>query len=124
MAQPKTVLITGVGGYWGTRLATRLATVADLHVIGLDKAPPPKGIKGLDFVQTDVRNPLLADFLHEEKVDAVCHLAFAESDRRSESAFDLNARSLYFLNHGVASLFQREAAKALGHASGGLAFLG
>ena len=90
MAQPKTVLITGVGGYWGTRLAARLATVPDLHVIGLDKAPPPKGIKGLDFVQTDVRNPLLADFLHEEKVDAVCHLAFVESDRSSESAFDLN----------------------------------
>jgi UDP-glucose 4-epimerase len=90
MAQPKTVLITGVGGYWGTRLAARLATIPDLHVIGLDKTPPRMGIKGLDFVQTDVRNPLLADFLSEEKVDAVCHLAFMESDRRSESAFDLN----------------------------------
>ena len=90
MAQPKTVLITGVGGYWGMRLAARLASVADLHVIGLDTTPPRKGIKGLDFVQTDVRNPLLADFLREERVDAVCHLAFIESDHRSESTFDLN----------------------------------
>ena len=90
MVQPKTVLITGVGGYWGARLAARLASVPDLHVIGLDTAAPRVGIKGLDFVQTDVRNPLLADFLREEKVEAVCHLAFAESNRHSEANFDLN----------------------------------
>ena len=90
MVQPKTVLITGAGGYWGMRLAARLASVPDLHVIGLDTTAPREGVKGLDFVQTDVRNPLLADFLREEKVDAVCHLAFVESDRRSEAAFDLN----------------------------------
>jgi UDP-glucose 4-epimerase len=90
MVQPKTVLITGVGGYWGVRLAARLAAVPDLHVIGLDNTPPSTGVKGLDFVQTDVRNPLLVDFLREEKVEAVCHLAFAESTRRSEANFDLN----------------------------------
>ena len=84
MVQPKTVLITGAGGYWGTRLAARLASVPDLHVIGLDTTAPREGVKGLDFVQTDVRNPLLADFLREEKVQAVCHLAFVESNRRSE----------------------------------------
>jgi UDP-glucose 4-epimerase len=90
MVQPKTVLITGVGGYWGARLAARVASVPELHVIGLDKTPPKAGIRGLDFIQTDVRNPLLADFLREEKVDAVCHLAFVESNRRSEANFDLN----------------------------------
>jgi len=90
MAQPRTVLITGVGGYWGARLAARLAAVPDLHVIGLDTTPLKTGIRGLDFVQTDVRNPLLADFMREEKVDAVCHLAFVESNRRSEANFDLN----------------------------------
>jgi UDP-glucose 4-epimerase len=90
MAQPKTVLITGAGGYWGMRLAARLASVPNLHVIGLDTTSPREGIKGLDFVQTDVRNPLLADFLREEKVDAVYHLAFVESDHRTETNFDLN----------------------------------
>jgi len=90
MVQPKTVLITGVGGHWGARLAARLAAVPDLHVIGLDNTPPSAGVKGLDFIQTDVRNPLLADFLREEEVEAVCHLAFAESTRRSEANFDLN----------------------------------
>ena len=90
MVQPKTVLITGVGGYWGARLAARLASVPDLHVIGLDTPRPARGSRDLDFVQTDVRNPLLADFLREEKVEAVCHLAFAESTRRSEANFDLN----------------------------------
>lgn len=90
MAQPKTVLVTGASGYWGSHVAARLATLPDLHVIGIDNAPPKEAIQGLDFVQADVRNPLLASLLREEGVDAVCHLAFLESDRRSEAAFDLN----------------------------------
>ncbi len=90
MAQPKTVLVTGVSGYWGSHVAARLATLPDMRVIGMDNAPPKEAIQGLDFIQADVRNPLLASLLREEAVDAVCHLAFLESDHRSEAAFDLN----------------------------------
>ena len=90
MAQPKTVLVTGAGGYWGGHVAARLATLPDMHVIGVDTTAPKEAVKGLDFIQADVRNPLLAELLREERVDAVCHLAFVESDRRSEAAFDLN----------------------------------
>lgn len=90
MAQPKTVLVTGASGYWGSHVAARLATLPDLHVIGVDAAPPKEAVGGLDFIQADVRNPLLASLLREEAVDTVCHLAFLEGDRRSEAAFDLN----------------------------------
>jgi UDP-glucose 4-epimerase len=90
MAQPKTVLVTGASGYWGWHVAARLATLPDVHVIGVDSVPPKEAIQGLDFIQADVRNPLLASLLREEAVDAVCHLAFLESDHRSEAAFDLN----------------------------------
>jgi UDP-glucose 4-epimerase len=59
-------------------------------VIGLDAKPPKETIKGLDFVQADIRNPLLVDLLRAEKVNTLCHLAFVESDRPNESAFEFN----------------------------------
>ncbi len=90
MIDEQTVLITGVSNYWGCHAATRLLTLPGVHVIGVDTAPPDQSLKGLDFIQADIRNPLLTDLLGEEHVDAVLHLAFVESERRSEAAFDLN----------------------------------
>jgi UDP-glucose 4-epimerase len=90
MSEKTTVLVTGVAGYWGTRLATRLAVEPGYRVIGLDAQQPAASIPGLDFVQADVRNPLLTDLLRAERVGAVCHLAFRDSRRPSETAFDLN----------------------------------
>ncbi len=90
MPDQKTVLITGVSNYWGARLAARLLAQTDLHVIGLDADAPRDHIPGLDFIQADVRNTLIVDLLRAEQVDTLCHLAFVESYRRSEAAFDLN----------------------------------
>jgi len=90
MSEQITVLVTGVAGYWGARVAARLGREAGFHVLGLDREPPPKEIKGLDFVQADVRNPLLVELLETEQVDTVCHLAFVETDQPSEPTFDLN----------------------------------
>jgi UDP-glucose 4-epimerase len=84
------VLVTGVAGYWGARVASRLATHGNTHVIGLDAEQPVGERDGLDFVLADVRNPLLVELLQAERVDTICHLAFRHSSRRSESAFDTN----------------------------------
>ena len=90
MSERATILVTGVAGYWGTRVATRLGKEAGLHVLGLDREPPAKEIEGLDFIQADVRNPLLVELLETEQVDTVCHLAFVETEQPNELAFDLN----------------------------------
>jgi len=90
MAQTETFLITGVSGFWGSRLAARLVNKTDCHIIGLDVSHPVKEIPGLDFVQADIRNPLLVDLLKEEKVDTVCHLTFRDTTQPRQSAFDLN----------------------------------
>lgn len=90
MSDASVVLVTGVAGYWGARVAARLLEDPDLHVIGLDVEPPENDLDGLDYVQADIRNPLLAQLLREEGVDTVFHLAFAEGVRRSEAAFDYN----------------------------------
>ncbi|MFC2036717.1 NAD-dependent epimerase/dehydratase family protein [Chloroflexota bacterium] len=90
MTQDRVVLVTGVAGYWGSRVAARLATLAGHHVIGLDVERPDMEIQGLHFVRADIHNPLLVDLLKAEGIDTVCHLAFVETARRSEAAFEAN----------------------------------
>ena len=90
MTDPQTVLVTGVGGFWGARLAAQLAAETDLRVLGIDATPPANPIRGLDFIQADVRNSLLVELLRDESVTTVCHLSFIEAERHSEANFDLN----------------------------------
>jgi UDP-glucose 4-epimerase len=90
MTGKRVVLVTGVAGFWGSLVAARLVSQPELHVIGLDDDPPADEIKGLDFIQADIRNPLLTDLLRDEQVDTVCHLAFVDSTRPNEQAFDVN----------------------------------
>ncbi len=90
MKKQQVILVTGVSDYWGMRVAKRLLAEPAVHVIGVDAKAPQDAPDGLDFVQADIRNPLLADLLRAEQVDAVCHLAFTESRRRNEANFDLN----------------------------------
>ena len=89
MTKQRVVLVDGVAGYWGGRVAEHLLGEPDLHVIGLDTKPPQQG-SGIDFIQTDTRNPLLVELLKEEKVHTYVHLAFLDSERPSETAFDFN----------------------------------
>jgi UDP-glucose 4-epimerase len=90
MADERVVVVTGVSGYWGRRAAARLLEFEDLHVIGLDQEPPQKGVDGLDFIQADLRNPLLVELLAEEQVDTILHLQFREAVTPSENLFDQN----------------------------------
>jgi len=102
MGDKTTILVTGVGSYWGAQVAARLLdrassavhgrqlTLDDLHVLGVDSVPPSMEIKDLDFIQTDLRNPLLKELFISEQVDMVCHLAFDDDPIPSEGSFDLN----------------------------------
>lgn len=98
MTEKRVILVTGVAGYWGAQVANRLliesASRQDgkqkFHVIGLDLEPPKQEIKGLDFIQADIRNPLFVDLLRSEEVHTLCHLVFNESTRPSETSFDVN----------------------------------
>ncbi len=90
MGDEKVVLVTGVADYWGARIAEQLVGQSEYHVIGLDSNKPNNDIQGLDFIQADIRNPLLLDLLKSEGVQIVCHLNFVETTLPSESAFDVN----------------------------------
>jgi UDP-glucose 4-epimerase len=90
MAEKRVIVVTGVAGYWGNRVAARLRDHDDVHVIGIDSETPQENVDGLDFVQADLRNPLLVDFLQEEQVETIIHLKFRETLMPSESAFEEN----------------------------------
>jgi UDP-glucose 4-epimerase len=90
MDDSKIVLITGVSQFWGSEIAKALIARDKFHVIGYDSTKPETEIDGLDFIQADIRNPLIVDLLKSEQVDTVCHVAFEESLRPNEASFDLN----------------------------------
>jgi UDP-glucose 4-epimerase len=94
MAEPlserRVVLVDGVAGLWGGRVAAQLIERPELHVIGLDNSPPEPEVRGLDFIQADIQNPVLVDLLREEQVDTVCHLNFVEHARPNEADFEVN----------------------------------
>src|SRR5207249_4818799 len=90
MAHERVVVVTGVASYWGSRAAARLLDSKDIHVIGIDDQAPTNPVNGLDFIQADIRNPLLVELLQQEKVDSVLHLQFRETLTPGESSFDHN----------------------------------
>jgi UDP-glucose 4-epimerase len=88
MPDKRVIVITGIRGYWGKRLARRLLDNDDLHLIGLDTEP--EKIEGINFIQADLGNPLLANLLAAESVDTVCHLDFMPARRPTPAAFNHN----------------------------------
>jgi len=95
MGEKKVILITGVSNYWGSQVAKKLLEESNnqagyLSVLGLDAQIPDADNMGLDFIQADLRNPLIVELLKSENVHTVCHLALFEDIRSSESSFDQN----------------------------------
>ncbi|MFC2023904.1 NAD-dependent epimerase/dehydratase family protein [Chloroflexota bacterium] len=90
MTEKRTILVTAVSGYWGSRVAGRLGALEDCHVIGIDVQAPLEESANVDFIQADIRNPLIGELLRAEAVDTVCHLAFVDRVGLSETAFDVN----------------------------------
>ncbi len=87
----RVVLVTGVAGEWGGRVAAKLLDRDDITLIGVDTHPPEhEDLKGLDFIRADLNSPLLPDLLKEENVHTVVHLDFLESNRPSERSFEHN----------------------------------
>jgi UDP-glucose 4-epimerase len=125
----RTILVTGVSGFWGRRVASALLENPALRVLGLDREPPKETIKGLDFIQADIRNNLLLDLLQSEEVKILVHLAFHESTHLSESNFDLNVMGTMKVfgaaaEAGVEKIILRSSTAVYGANPSNSAFLG
>lgn len=128
MAEKRVILVTGVTGYWGSRVAARLANEAGVHVIGLDAEQSTGRIQSLDFIQADAWNPALPDLIQAEEVDTVCHLAFMPATRTLESAFEQNVMGTTRLlgacaQAGVRKVILKSSTAVYGARPGNSAFL-
>ena len=72
--RPRRVLITGVGSFLGTELARRLESDPEFeYVAGLDDRPPRARLERTDFIEADIRNPLIGKLIPQAQVDTVVH---------------------------------------------------
>jgi UDP-glucose 4-epimerase len=68
------VLVTGVSSYLGTELARRLERDPEVeYVAGVDTRPPTSRLERVDFIEADIRSPLLLRLLPHADVDTVIH---------------------------------------------------
>jgi UDP-glucose 4-epimerase len=72
--RPRRVLITGVGSFLGSELARRLESDPEIeYVAGLDDRPPRARLERTDFIEADIRNPLIGKLIPQARVDTIVH---------------------------------------------------
>ena len=72
--QPRRILITGVGSFLGTALARRLESDPEFeYIAGLDDRPPQARLERTDFIEADIRSPLIGKLIPQARVDMVVH---------------------------------------------------
>ena len=68
------ILITGVSSWLGTEVARRLESDPDVeYVAGLDTRPPRAPLERTDFMDADIRNPVIAKLIPQAEVDTIVH---------------------------------------------------
>jgi UDP-glucose 4-epimerase len=88
------VVIVGVGGHWGAELARRLERdPAVEYLAGVDIEPPPVELERTDFIEADIRSPLLSRLLPATEADTIVHcgiLWYPERGRPARVLHDVN----------------------------------
>src|SRR3954468_4185103 len=68
------ILITGIASYLGTDLARRLEADPDVeYVAGLDTRKPRSSLDKTDFIEADIRNPVIGKLIAPTEVDTIVH---------------------------------------------------
>jgi UDP-glucose 4-epimerase len=76
------VLITGIGNYWGGRVALALEEESKItELLGMDVAGPATSFSRLEYIHMSLRSPFLADMLRHRRVDTVVHMEWRDYDR-------------------------------------------
>ena len=68
------ILITGISSYLGTELARRLEADPEVeYVAGLDTRKPRASLEKTDFIEADIRNPVILKLIAPTRVDTIVH---------------------------------------------------
>ncbi|MET0730725.1 MAG: NAD-dependent epimerase/dehydratase family protein [Solirubrobacterales bacterium] len=74
MTSGRRVVVTGIASHWGTELARRLERDPGIdYVAGIDTRPPEADLERTDFIEADLRSPLLSRLLPATEPDTVVH---------------------------------------------------
>src|SRR5918997_7214326 len=87
------ILITGIASYLGTELARRLEADPEVeYVVGLDARKPRAALERTEFIEADIRNPVIAKLIAPTRVDTIVHNQIVRTGERvpSRKAHDIN----------------------------------
>jgi UDP-glucose 4-epimerase len=88
------VVITGVATHWGSELARTLERDPAVgQIIGIDTTEPEVDLSRTEFVEADIRNPVISRLLPALEPDVVVHcgiLWYPEEGRPSRALHDIN----------------------------------
>jgi UDP-glucose 4-epimerase len=74
MQMGRRVVIIGVASHWGCELAGRLERDPGIeYLAGIDSIEPPFEVERTDFIEADIRSPLLSRLLPGTEADTVVH---------------------------------------------------
>ena len=94
MPAGRRILIAGIGTHWGTELALRLERdPAVEQVLGIDTTPPLAELERTEFLEADIRSPLLARLLPSTGADTLVHtgiLWYPEPGKPQRALHDIN----------------------------------
>ncbi|HYU61047.1 MAG TPA: NAD-dependent epimerase/dehydratase family protein [Solirubrobacterales bacterium] len=77
MARGKRIAITGISSPWASDLARRLERDPAVEFIaGIDTEPPAADLERTEFIEADIRSPVLSRLLPSTRADTLVHCAF------------------------------------------------
>ena len=94
MPAGRRVVITGIASHWGGELARRLERDSSIeYLAGIDTRPPTVELERTDFIEADIRSPLLSRLLPGTRADTVVHcgiLLYPEEGKPARALHDIN----------------------------------
>src|ERR671919_1483333 len=94
MASGRRVVITGIASHWGAELARRLERDPGVdYLAGIDTEPPAADLERTDFIEADLRSPLLSRLLPSTEADTVVHcgiLWYPEPGKPARALHEIN----------------------------------
>ena len=93
-SEGRRIAITGIASAWGAELARKLERdPAIAHIVGIDSRPPAVELARTEFLEADIRSPVLSRLLPTTGVDTVVHcgiLWYPEPGRRAQVLHEIN----------------------------------
>ena len=87
------VLVTGLGTFWGSRLAQELEARPDVEVVvGVDTTEPMLPLERTEFVRTDSSHSILQRIVEATQVDTILHTHLAVDSTK------LSGRAMHEIN--------------------------